>query len=311
MQLERVISKIKDRWILNRYIYPFIRKNQNRIISPENTLCLFCQPRGGSTWLAEILLNIPNTVLIDEPLWRGKVSAPFKIPEYRYRKISEIADINFFFYQYIPTGADWIDAEKVFEKILTGKGVSIGLYDEQDLRNLRKGELYITKFNYANLLMPWLIDRFNFNSILLTRHPCAVISSQLRLPSWKDIDIAYNYMKSKFPYSTFYYSELKKIGKIDSKEKYLAFIWALGFRNTAMNKDNNKKWLTLSYEGLLTNFKFEIDRINFSNSQRQSRHLDLRYSGLGSALGVERAGRIVGGDQGALSIVGGGRVDSL
>lgn len=262
MRMDRIISKVRDRWILYRYSHPFVRKNQERIISPENTLCLFCQPRGGSTWLAEILLTIPKSVLIDEPLWRGKVAEPFKKPKYQHRKLSEIADLNFFFNQYIPVDANWIEAESALEKILTGRAISIGLYDEQDLSNLEKGEFYITKFNYANLLMPWLIERFNFNSILLTRHPCAVIASQLQLPSWKNINPTVSIERKEFPYSEYYYSKLNKIGKIDSKEKYLAFIWALGFRNTVMTESNNKKWLTLSYERLVKDFKSEIDRIN-------------------------------------------------
>jgi hypothetical protein len=109
--------------------------------------------------------------------------------------------------------------------------------------------------------MPWLIDQFNFNSILLTRHPCAIVASQLRLPSWRDIDPTAKY-SDKFPYSSYYYSKLKTVGKIDTREKYLAFIWALGFENTAMRQDISQQWHTISYEGLFNNFNYEINRIN-------------------------------------------------
>ena len=262
MRYNEILSKLNDRWILYRYIYPFIRKNHDRKISKENTLCLFCQPRGGSTWLAEILLNIPGSVLIDEPLWRGNVSVPFQKPDNSSRKLIQVADLDFFYNQYIPEDSSWKDAQDVFEIILAGRAVSIGLYEEQDLKNLERGNFYISKFNYANLLMPWLIKQFDFKSIVLTRHPCAVIASQLRLPSWCDIDVSNYPADSDFPYSDFYYSNLTKIGSINSRESYLAFIWAMGFINTAMHKDNNKKWLTISYEGLLTNFSFEIERIN-------------------------------------------------
>jgi hypothetical protein len=261
-QIAKIFSKVNDRLILFRYIYPFVRKNKERVITKENTLCLFCQPRGGSTWLSEILLNIPKSVLIDEPLWRGKVAAPFSKPDYYTRKVKKIADLDFFYNQYIPEGEQWVEAKAAFQEILSGQTISIGLYDEQDLKKLEYGNFYITKFNYANLLAPWLINQFDFNAILLTRHPCAVISSQLKLPAWKNIDPAKATGTGNFPYHEHYASALKKIGKIDSREKYLALIWALGFRNTAMHQYNNKKWLTIAYESLLTNFRDEINRIN-------------------------------------------------
>lgn len=260
--LGKIKSKIRDRLILYRYIYPFLKKNEQRIISKKNTLCLFCHPRGGSTWLAEILLTIPNSVLIDEPLWRGEIKIPFNKPEYFDRKSAQIAELNFFYNQYIPPEVTWPDAKNALKTIVSGRAISIGMYDEQNLKNLMSGDLYITKFNYANLLMPWLIHQFNFQSILLTRHPCAVISSQLRFPSWRNMVIPEMIEIEDFPYNEFYHAALKKVGKIDSREKYLALIWALGFKNTAMHKWNNKKWLTVSYEGLVDNYSNEINRIN-------------------------------------------------
>ena len=261
-QIGKIFSKINDRLTLFRYIYPFIKKNRDRIIHPENTLCLFCQARGGSTWLAEIMLNIPNSVLIDEPLWRGKMVAPFFLPNYYDRKVESIADLQFFFNQPIPQSTVWPEAKKAFEEILSGRVVSIGLYDEQGLDNLRKSGLYITKFTYANLLLPWLSDQFNFNAILLTRHPCAVIASQLKMPAWENIDPSRAAKSMGFPYSDMYSNALSRIGKIDSREKYLALLWSLGFKNTAMHPYNGDRWLTISYEGLLMNFQEEIKRID-------------------------------------------------
>jgi len=261
-QIENIFSKIHDRLILFRYILPFIKKNEKRVISPQNTLCLFCQPRGGSTWLAEIFLHISNSILIDEPLWRGKVNVPFKKPDHYTRKVPKISDLDFFFNQYIPEDVDWPEARMAFEDILSGRVISIGLYNEGGLKKLKNGNYYITKFCYANLLLPWLIDRFDFNAILLTRHPCAVVASQLKYPVWRDINIEEFRKIDDFRFNQIYYSALEKVGKIDSKEKYLALQWALGFKHTAMNPRNNKRWLTISYEGLLNNYSHEIERIS-------------------------------------------------
>ena len=262
LQIGKIFSKVNDRLTLFRYIYPFVKKNEDRVITPDNTLCLFCQARGGSTWLAEILLNIPNSVLIDEPLWRGKMIAPFRTPDYFDRKVTQVADLNFFYNQPIPENEYWPEAREAFKNILSGKAISIGLYNEQDMRKLKPGGLYITKFNYANLLMPWLVDQFRFNSILLTRHPCAVIASQLKLPAWKNIDPSKATKTMDFPHGHIYACELSKLGEIDSREKYLALIWALGFKNTAMHPYNGRRWLTVSYEGMLKDFHNELERID-------------------------------------------------
>lgn len=269
-QIENIYSKIHDRIILFRYIFPFIKKNKAREISPQNTLCLFCQPRGGSTWLAEIFLHISNSILIDEPLWRGIVNVPFKKPEYHTRKVPKISDLNFFFNQYIPDDANWPEAIEAFEDIISGRTISIGLYHEGGMQKLKDGKFYITKFCYANLLLPWLADRFNFNAILLTRHPCAVVASQLKYPVWRDMNVNEFSPIDDFPFNQIYRSALEKVGKIDSTEKYLALQWALGFKNTAMHQQNNKRWLTISYEGLLKNYSYEIERI----SKRFSFELD-------------------------------------
>jgi len=261
-QIGKIFSKINDRLILFRDIHPFVKKNQTRSISEDNTICLFCQPRGGSTWLSEILLHTPNTVLIDEPLWRGQVSAPFAKPDYYKRKVKKIADLNFFYNQSIPEEIEWPEAQAAFEEILAGRSISIGLYDEQDLKRLRKGTVYITKFNYANLLAPWLIRHFECKAIVLTRHPCAVIASQLKLPAWKNIDCKQAESSTSLLHHEQFSTALDIVGQIDSREKYLALIWALGFKNTAMHRNNNTKWLTVSYESLLINTKEEISRID-------------------------------------------------
>jgi len=259
---ENILSRLNDRIVLNRHIFPFTRRNENRNNSKENTLCLFCHPRGGSTWLAEILMNIQGSVLIDEPLWRGVQQNLWQKPDTLSGKVSRLADLGFFYHQHIPEAKTWPEAEVILREILAGRIPSKSLYDEQKLSRLGNQGIYITKFCYANLLMPWLLKQFDFNSILLTRHPCAVVSSQLKHPSWQHMKIDINTDMDFFPFNDFYKSAISKIGHIESVEMYMAMIWVLGFRETAMHADNNQRWLTISYESLALNFKSEINRIN-------------------------------------------------
>ncbi len=261
-QNENLLSKFQDRINLSRHIIPFTKRNKTREISSQNTICLFCTPRGGSTWLAEILLNIPNTVLIDEPLWRGEVNIPFEKPDYFRRKITHISELYFFYNQHIPEKEKWDRAHDVIEDILAGRAISLGLYNEQKLSRLKNNGIYITKFCYANLLMPWLLNQFDLKAILLTRHPCAVVASQLRLPSWKNINVQNFSRIADFPFNQVYHNALEKAGNINSREKYLALIWAMGFANTAMHNENNKRWMTISYERLLIDYHQEMERIS-------------------------------------------------
>jgi hypothetical protein len=259
---ENILSKIQDRLILYRHIYPFVQKNKDRVISGDNTICLFCQPRGGSTWLAEIMLHLPGSVLIDEPLWRGNLKEAWGKPDFFERKVPQLADLDFYYNQYIPSDEPWPEASVVFEDILSGRVPSNGLYAEQDMRKLRGNGVYITKFCYGNLLMAWLVKQFNVKAILLTRHPCAVISSQLTHPSWQQLKLDERGKVANFPFNDIYVAAMERVGKIGDRESFLATLWALNFRHTAMQHENNKSWLTISYEGLLLNFDYEIDRID-------------------------------------------------
>jgi hypothetical protein len=212
--------------------------------------------------LAEMMLNLPGSVLIDEPLWRGDMIAPFQKPSEADRKVPGIAELDFFYYQHIPELETWPEARNVFENILAGRVASKGLYEEQPYARFENQGVYITKFCYASLLMAWLHRQFRFKSILLTRHPCAVIASQLNHHSWQRLAVDANQVISDFPFNTIYKEAQAIIGTNTSREAYLAFLWALNFKHTAMHPENNQTWLTISYEGLLLHFEKEIQRIN-------------------------------------------------
>jgi hypothetical protein len=187
---------------------------------------------------------------------------PFQKPSASDRKVAGIANLDFFYYQHIPEQESWPEATRIFNNILAGRVASKGLYDEQQYARLEKQNVYITKFCYANLLMVWLHRQFHFRSILLTRHPCAVVASQLNHRSWQRLNVEGNQAVSDFPFNAIYKEAKAKTGIIKSKEAYLALLWALNFKHTAMHPENNQTWLTISYEGLLLHFEKEIQRIN-------------------------------------------------
>lgn len=84
-------KRVYNRLIYYSYILPFARRNEStHIINPKNTILIFSNPRGGSTWLAEILNSIPSLAI--EPLKLGKLKEFNKLNFCRYQPIPENAN---------------------------------------------------------------------------------------------------------------------------------------------------------------------------------------------------------------------------
>ncbi len=79
-------------YLLNSYITPFVKRNRlsKQNIGYNNSLAIIAHPRGGSTWMGELMMNIPDSVLIDEPLWRGKLRSSNSKPKPGEVKIDAI-----------------------------------------------------------------------------------------------------------------------------------------------------------------------------------------------------------------------------
>jgi len=259
--IKNVIGKIQNRISLHRYVHPFNKKNASRAITKSNTIALFCQPRSGSTWLSEILLTLPNTGIIDEPLWRGYFRNSDQHPNYSQRKIKEAAALNFYHYQPIPEDALWDEAKSMFRKILSGQTPSVGMYNELPLTRLKSADLFVAKFNFAQLSMHWLIRNFDITPILFLRHPCAVIYSQMNLPNFFRDAIPKTTMVPHFKYNEIYKQYAHVWKEVKSTEAYLAFLWSINVKHSLHHPGNNSRWLTVAYENLLTDYEVEVKRI--------------------------------------------------
>lgn len=256
-----ILNKIKDRYYLHRYVFPFIKRNENRVISTENTLCIFCHPRGGSTWLMEILSEINRSCYFDEPLLRSPYLSNADLPFINMRKIKEIAELGFYFEQPIPTNENWPAAYELFTKLLKGHAMSIGLYKESGLKKLNNADFYMIKFNYGHLLMHWLIKNFHAKFILLTRHPCAVIASQLQHNWFENLKIDKNKQIPDFNFNLIFKQYENIYQNINSTEEYFAFLWSLRIKETFYKDINKNNYITVAYESLIANYPNEISRI--------------------------------------------------
>lgn len=235
--------------IKNRIIYHTMIKNaENRNskkdnINPQNTLMIFSSPRGGSTWLAEVLSTIPSSALCIEPLYQG---------------VKELSDIGFFWHQPIPVDATWNEAKLILKKLFNREILRLNMYDRNNIRSLANSDTFIFKLCYGNLLLEWLTNEFDINPILLVRHPCAVVASQLKHPGWgKTI----NYNIPDFRYNEVYKQYEDILKTITTVEENYAATWCITMMYSLQSPANDKKWITVAYENLYENYEYEIERI--------------------------------------------------
>jgi hypothetical protein len=131
---------------------------------PAQTTVLYSSGRSGSTWLSEILGSVPRTRLIFEPF-------------HPHRGLAELADYR---YRYIEPGRDVPVLEAVYDAILNGKRAT----PWTEHLNSPTTMIYkrrLVKLVRANLLFPWLVNRYpDQKHVLLLRHPAAVVLSQVR-----------------------------------------------------------------------------------------------------------------------------------
>ena len=109
--------------------------------------------------------------------------------------------------------------------------------------------------------MPWLVKNLPIKPILLVRHPCAVVQSQMHMPLW---DQAHRHPKFKIPVFRFddsYKKHTDILNDIETVEENLAAHWCLNMVDTINHPANNRLWLTVAYESLYANFNNEIKRL--------------------------------------------------
>src|SRR5690349_13836871 len=109
----------------NRIIYHTILKGveflnrKKDYINPGETILVFSNPRGGSTWMAEILNEIPKSVVVWEPLFKTKLKG--------------FSNLDFHWHQPIPAGTIWPEARAEFKKLLNRENLALSLYFKNNL----------------------------------------------------------------------------------------------------------------------------------------------------------------------------------
>jgi hypothetical protein len=218
-----------------------------RNFDPRSNLILCSAPRGGSTWLAELLSQVPRTALLFEPLhlWR---KPPFSC-------------LNFCGYQPIPEDADWPEAKLIFDAVFRGRFVNDWTGQGSSVLTFLLAKRMLVKMVRAHAMLPWLIRNFQFlnRPVLLVRHPLAVVASQLH----------FGFARGEFrgfripdcPFNEHFLEHREFLSGLRTAEEVLVARWCLANQVPLSSPENNRAWTTVYYEHLLLDPRRELRRI--------------------------------------------------
>lgn len=203
----------------------------------EESLVLVSDPRGGSTWLAELLEESAGAAVVWEPLTIGRVP--------------EVRDLGFTRRQYIPEDASWPEAERVMDRILTGRLLSPFICSHSGIGSFATARRLLVKFCRAQALLPWLTLRYAFRRrpVHMIRHPFAVAASQKAHGGWSWPGLRYAVVDGRF--GEIYEEHRTYLDGLESFEESLVAIWCMGNLVPLRHPRRGRDWVTVTYEELL------------------------------------------------------------
>jgi hypothetical protein len=192
---------------------------------------LSSSPRSGSTLLGQVLTAIPRLCFLFEPL--------------QLNHVSEARTAGFAWRTYVDPQANWPQGEAFLRKVFSGRIVNRWTGGQITLADARQAERMLVKFVRANRLLPWLCQTFAIAPpVLLIRHPCAVVASQLK----------YGWINSRRPETPEFIEQypefMSVLEQTDGDDEYLAAMWALD-QLPPLLTPHPHPWIIITYEELL------------------------------------------------------------
>ncbi|MFK5951080.1 MAG: sulfotransferase [Methylococcales bacterium] len=168
----------------------------NKVITQSNIPVISGSGRSGTTWVLDVLAQANQMRTAFEPLHPIAVS---EMKQYANLPINR-TDVHLELLAFLTNifsgnfKSLWIDYRvrpdrlipslrhlSSFTKLHEYLARWRKLYRQSSCYKKYMGRPVITKFIRANLMYNWLLENFNLKIVHVTRHPCAVIESKLRL----------------------------------------------------------------------------------------------------------------------------------
>lgn len=213
----------------------------------SRSIVIASSPRGGSTWLAEIIVTLPGYTPIMEPL------EPAIHPQ--------VLEHGFGWHAYVSPGSVDELKHSYLQQVLSGANLNLRyLGDWRNLRQVHPFRFrgYVIKFVRANLLLYWMLQEFPVKGILLIRHPCATVASQLHFGAWNHAD---KWARTFLPMLETYDPRLVPICEsLQTTEQVLAFDWVMKTL-VPLREPRPHPWLLTTYKRLMVDGDSELQRI--------------------------------------------------
>lgn len=202
-----------------------------------NTIVISGSPRSGTTWLAGVLNSIPGSSILFEPLHLDRVPGARRA--------------GFSWRTYISPGESWAEGERFMRKVLTGKVLND--WTTREITHPMRTGTWIVKFVRANRMLGWIVDVFPIRKpILLIRHPCAVVASQMSQHWWTEIgpppEEEFLARHPRFAHV---------LSSLQTPEEYVAAVWAIDTYVPLLVAPNHG-WTVMFYEHLVQNLENEL-----------------------------------------------------
>jgi hypothetical protein len=211
----------------------------------QNTLILAGSGRSGTTWLGNILGANPNVQVIFEPFDSRRVPQAAVLPLRPYAR---------------PDGSypSW---ELFVRQALLGK--------VQNEWTTQQGRRWWTtkrlvKEIRANLMLGWLSERFRPRIVFVTRHPCAVVLSRLKLEWDTHLDVFLSQPQLVADYLEPYLPLIREIdGRQNGRQATIqkhAVMWCVE-NLVPMRQSPHYDWFFCAYEQMYVDPEAEAMRV--------------------------------------------------
>ncbi len=229
-------------------------------INMNETIVISGVPRGGTTWVMELLETLDGYRSVFEPFHRGW--------------FPEIKKLNLTPRPYLPPTQRNTELEnyltKVFEGKIQGRGPGYRLAIKTIIKRLHASKLLI-KFVRANRLLPWISETFKLRAnYLIMRHPCATIASQLETgyrgyflqrssPLPREIVLKEALLIPQVRENEWL---VRKLQSIETQAEILALVWSLdNYVPLSYLTTHPGSIHPIIYEKLIVDFEEEIEKI--------------------------------------------------
>ncbi|MCS4191513.1 hypothetical protein GGP51_003009 [Salinibacter ruber] len=247
---------IKRRFLHNQFLFSIGERLNLLNESVENTVIVSGVPRSGTTWLSEMIAEEPGYKLLSEPLF--------------LRGAGERGEIGLEWRTHIEPNENDEDVEGWLRRALSGRIPGDYVLTSRSLPG-RAIEFFlnqknVVKFVRASRMLGWIDNTFDVRGIiLLLRHPCAVVASQIHYDEdWKnssppDTDNLRRGYGGYLP-DSFLNSCRDALSEIETREEYLAAMWSID-NIFGIRESDRANVLTTHYEDIVVDESSELKRI--------------------------------------------------